>query len=103
MNVVKKMVNNVVVFHTVDGVDQLGGLGPELERKVRREMSKGWPIAMIPIKLMAKPGDRGAGDIIARIIGPLGGEAFKAWYKKIFGRECGCNARQDAWNAIYPL
>ena len=62
-----------------------------------------WPIFLMPMKLLAIESDKGLGDIIARTIGPLGGEEFKAWYKKIFGKECGCTARQESWNAMYPL
>lgn len=62
-----------------------------------------WPIALQPMKLLAKEGDRGAGDIIARVIGPIGGEAFKVWYKATFGKDCGCGNRQDALNRRWPL
>ena len=62
-----------------------------------------WPKILLPLKLLAQPGDRGLGDIIERVIGPIGGEAFKAWHLKVFGRPCGCAARRDAWNAKYHL
>lgn len=62
-----------------------------------------WPVLLRPMKLLAQPGDRGLGDIIAREIGPLGGDAFKAWYKTIFGKSCGCDTRQENWNTLYPL
>lgn len=62
-----------------------------------------WPMALLPLKLLAKEGDRGAGDIIARSIGPIGGDAFKAWYKKLFGKDCGCGHRQEILNARWPL
>lgn len=55
------------------------------------------------LKLMAKDGDKGLGDIIARIIGPVGGDAFKRWYKRLFGRDCGCSERQEDFNLTYPL
>ena len=45
----------------------------------------------------------GAGDIIARTIGPIGGDAFKKWYKTIFNRDCGCGKRQETLNARWPL
>lgn len=62
-----------------------------------------WPTILLPLKLIAKQGDRGAGDIIARVIGPIGGDAFKLWYKATFGRDCGCGNRQDALNRRWPL
>jgi len=62
-----------------------------------------WPWMMLPLKLLAHPEDRGAGDIIARTIGPIGGDAFKKWYKTIFGKSCGCKERQEEWNYAYPL
>ena len=62
-----------------------------------------WPAILLPLRLMAKEGDRGAGDIIARVVGPIGGEAFKAWYKVTFGKECGCGRRQEVLNARWPL
>jgi len=67
--------------------------------KVKRE----WPIILRPLKHLAIEGDNGLGDIIARTIGPVGGDEFKKWYKAIFGRECGCDIRQEWWNIRYPL
>ena len=64
---------------------------------------KDWPTILLPLKNLAKPGDKGAGDIIARIIGPIGGDAFKKWYKTLFGKDCGCWHRQDVLNARWPL
>ncbi len=62
-----------------------------------------WPLFLRPVKLLSRPGDRGLGDIIARTIGPIGGEAYKAWYVQTFGKSCGCEARQEDLNARYPL
>ena len=62
-----------------------------------------WPLALAPLKLLAKPGERGLGDIIARLIGPIGGDAYKAWYQKTFGHACGCADRQAGLNARFPL
>jgi hypothetical protein len=62
-----------------------------------------WPIALRGLRLFAKPGDRGAGDIIARVLGPIGGNVFKKWWKKATGRNCGCNSRQAKLNRRYPL
>jgi len=62
-----------------------------------------WPTFLKPLLALAKPEDKGVGDIIARTIGPIGGDAFKVWYKRLFGKSCGCQARQDRWNAQFPL
>lgn len=62
-----------------------------------------WPTLALPMKLLAKPGDKGLGDIVARVIGPIGGDAFKAWYAATFGKSCGCEVRQEVWNRRYPL
>lgn len=47
------------------------------------------------------PEDAGVGDTVARYAAMLGGEAFKAWSKKL-GMPCGCTQRQAEWNARYP-
>lgn len=65
--------------------------------------SNSWPIWAKAVAKTAIPGDKGIGDVIARTIGPFGGDAFKTWYEKIFGRPCKCNERQETLNMIYPL
>ena len=62
-----------------------------------------WPLLLRPLKLLARDGDRGLGDIVARTVGPAGGDAFKAWHLRAFGRDCGCGDRQASLNARYPL
>lgn len=62
-----------------------------------------WPIWAKSLKLVAKPGDKGLGDVVARIIGDENSEAFKEWYRKTFNKPCGCNGRQARLNALYPL
>lgn len=64
---------------------------------------KEWPLFLRPLKLLAKPEDKGLGDIIARKIGPIGGEKYKRWYEKTFGKSCNCEIRQETWNKRYPL
>jgi len=44
------------------------------------------------------PDDTGVGDTVQRYAAMLGGEAFKAWSKKL-GMPCGCTQRQAEWNA----
>lgn len=62
-----------------------------------------WPVILNVLKSQAQPGDRGAGDIIARLVGPIGGDKFKAWYLHLFGKDCGCGDRQEALNQRWPL
>ncbi len=62
-----------------------------------------WPEWATLVALKAQPGDRGVGDVVARIVGPFGGDLFKSWYQKIFNKPCGCQERQENLNALYPL
>ena len=62
-----------------------------------------WPIYARPLKLLAISGDKGLGDIIARTIGPIGGDAYKAWFKLAFGKSCGCTERQNSLNQKFPI
>ena len=62
-----------------------------------------WPAWVNKVALLSKPGDKGIGDVIARTVGPIGGDAYKAWFQKVTGRPCGCSERQKTLNEIYPL
>lgn len=62
-----------------------------------------WPMLLRPLKLLAKEGDKGLGDIVERTVGPIGGDAYKIWYERIFGKPCGCSERRDSLNLDYPL
>ncbi len=62
-----------------------------------------WPLALKPLKLLCRPGDKGLGDIVERVIGPVGGDSYKAWYEKVFGVPCGCIKRIDNLNQRFPL
>lgn len=48
-----------------------------------------------------RPGESGVGDTFARQLGKSG-ETFKAAFRRVFGKDCGCTARQDRWNILYP-
>ena len=66
-----------------------------------------WPknafgFAARAIKLMRTPEDAGVGDTIARVIGPVGGDAYKAWFLETFGKSCGCTERQEQLNETFP-
>lgn len=65
--------------------------------------SPNWPILLQPLKLLAKEGDRGLGDIAFRVIGEANSAKYKAWHLKIFGKPCGCNERQATLNEEFPL
>lgn len=61
-----------------------------------------WPFWARMVQKMATSTDAGVGDTIARVIGPLGGDAWKTWYTKITGHSCGCEERQEVLNQLYP-
>lgn len=62
-----------------------------------------WPFWALALEILAKPEDKGIGDIIERTIGPIGGDKFKAWHLKVFKRGCGCSERQNTFNERFPL
>ncbi len=62
-----------------------------------------WPLWAKAFKALAKPEDKGVGDVVARLIGDEKNEAFKAWHLATFGRPCNCTARRERWNRLYPL
>ncbi len=64
---------------------------------------KEWPMWAKALAMIAKPEDKGIGDVIARTIGSENSEAFKKWYKATTGTDCGCTGRQRRWNIEYPL
>lgn len=64
--------------------------------------SKPWPIRLRPLKFFARPADRGLGDIIHRLLGPMG-RVYPRLFKRIVGRECGCRSRRARWNRRWPL
>jgi len=72
-------------------------------RKQTEKTRQDWPLLLRPMKLLAKPTDRGLGDIVERTIGPVGGDAYKLWYRTTFGKTCGCTKRKDNLNERYPL
>lgn len=62
-----------------------------------------WPMAISLMANLAGPNDAGMGDVIERIVGPIGGITFQTWYRKITGKDCGCGARKQWLNERYPL
>lgn len=69
-------------------------------RPIPREQ---WPLWAKAMALVASPEDKGLGDTVERIIGPVASNAFKAWHKATFGKPCSCSERKDRWNSQYPL
>ncbi len=62
-----------------------------------------WPLWAKALSMIAKPEDKGIGDVVARTIGAENSEAFKKWFKATTGKDCGCTGRQRRWNIEYPL
>lgn len=78
--------------------------GPPAQPKpISPEPLDRWPVWVRAAALLAKPDDKGLGDVIARTVGPIGGDAYKTWFKRVTGKPCGCSERQETLNAIYPL
>lgn len=57
-----------------------------------------WPLFARVLARLKSTADRGVGDTIARLIGPVGGAAFKVWFKRLTGCTCGCTERQEELN-----
>ncbi len=62
-----------------------------------------WPLWTKALAMIAKPEDKGIGDVVARTIGAENSEAFKKWFKATTGKDCVCSGRQRRWNIEYPL
>lgn len=60
-----------------------------------------WPRLARLVHRRRRPGERGVGDTIERLLG-ASGERFKVWFKRITGYDCGCDDRRDKLNASYP-
>jgi len=61
-----------------------------------------WPGWAKKLRLHRLDGERGLGDTAARVIGPVGGEAFKRWWRIIMRCDCGCAEGQVRLNAKFP-
>ena len=61
-----------------------------------------WPFTFKVLTKLATPEDQGIGDVIERMIGPIGGSTFKSWHKLATGHDCGCGTRKQILNARYP-
>lgn len=102
---------SILVRHTGrcgGGCGQATGQAPDPSgRVVAQQKAKvvpfdKWPL-LVKMAAMGKADvDMGVGDTIARIVGPAGGDLFKAKFKELTGRDCGCADRQLALNQMYP-
>jgi len=70
---------------------------------IQPKPAKEWPVPIKALKIFSRKEDRGIGDTIARVVGPIGGEAYKRWHLREFGKPCGCSERQQRLNQKYPL
>jgi hypothetical protein len=63
-----------------------------------------WPMWAKALKQLSRHEDKGLGDVVERVVGPVGGDAYKLWYKTTFGEDCvGCNKRKGNLNVRFPL
>lgn len=63
---------------------------------------KDWPAWAKGIALLRNKADEGVGSTVQRVIGDTASGAFKAWYRAIFGQDCGCGGRRTLWDTMYP-
>jgi hypothetical protein len=61
-----------------------------------------WPRWARWLERRRRPGERGIGDTLTRLLDTRGGAAWKRWYKAILGRECGCGERGERMNRAFP-
>lgn len=54
------------------------------------------------VSRLRRSGDRGVGDTVHRLLGPLGGRVIERWHERVLGRSCGCQDRRERLNAIFP-
>jgi hypothetical protein len=73
------------------------------ESDSRLPAGRPWPRAARVLALLAKPEDRGLGDVAQRMASRLGGEWLKSAIKALLGHDCGCASRQQKMNELYPL
>ncbi len=88
--------------HRVCRYNTTGGAWPEGGAPPVQPTVTAWPTWAKMMRMVRQHGEAGLGDTIARLIGPIGGDVFKAWYLRTTGQDCGCGGRQDVLNARYP-
>ena len=60
-----------------------------------------WPTWAKAVSLLRTSADAGVGDTVRRTIGDANSDTFQKWYKKLFGKSCGCKRRHREWNQHY--
>ena len=60
-----------------------------------------WPRWARWLERRRRPGERGIGDTLTRLLDARGGVAWKRWYKAVMGHECGCGDRAERMNRAY--
>lgn len=85
---------------------------PQISKAVAREA---WPLLATALEYFARPGDRGLGDTAYRMLRALGARwaanlsvavAASAWNAATgseWNPDCGCEARRQHMNELYPL
>lgn len=62
-----------------------------------------WPELVKLMALTRKAGDAGLGDTVTRFFGGKTiSMSFERWFKRAFGRDCGCSNRCNWLNQRYP-
>ncbi len=113
MKTYRQFENGILVKEFQDGVEILSNIGKTGATPKLLPISKPkdhpavayseWPLWTRALSKLAKPEDRGIGDVVARTIGAENSEAFKKWFKATTGKDCGCTGRQARYNLQYPL
>lgn len=62
-----------------------------------------WPFSARTLARLARPGERGLGTVLTRLLGNVGGEVYKRWFVRIVGRPCGCTDMATKLDVMYPL
>ena len=63
---------------------------------------RAWPQWALDLEAQSVAGETGVGDTAERILGPLGGDGFKAFFKATTGKDCGCTVRKEGLNREFP-
>lgn len=103
MNVTQRFQNGILMSHRVNGVSRRIPTKKSIHTPSGILPLDKWPLWAKAMRHVRAPGDKGIGDIIARLIGDENSEAFNGWYLRTFGKPCGCKGRKDRWNRMYPL
>lgn len=80
---------------------------PTLEQiaaiRAQHAVPKPWPLLVRALTWLAKPGDRGIGDVVKRLANVVDADTMAAWFTRITGEECHCESRRAILNQRYPF